>query len=207
MAEQWAFYFDPNQCIGCHSCAVACKNHNDVPPGPVDWRRVEHVQQGEFPDYREIPISLSCMHCGDPPCEEVCPASAITKRPGDGIVTVNRDACIGCRYCGWACSYGAPQYGADGLMQKCHLCLGTGPGDGDGKPPKQTAENGGTTPRCVATCVGGALDAGPVGDMVDKASEAAAKRFAGESNGPSIIVEPTTQQSVDGDIGEEQSAD
>lgn len=189
MSEQWAFYFDPNKCVGCHACTVACKNHNDIDPGPVDWRRVEHPSTGTFPDYDEIPVSLSCMHCADPPCETVCPADAINKRETDGIVTVNRDACIGCRYCGWACPYGAPQYGDEGLMQKCHLCLGEGPGAGSGAPPKQSAKEGGTKPKCVDTCVGDALDAGPLSEMIDKASEEAAEKFV-QGEGPSVVFEP-----------------
>jgi Fe-S-cluster-containing dehydrogenase component len=188
MGEQWGFYFDPNECMGCSACAIACKNRHGTDEGQVDWRRVETVSSGTFPDYQETNVSLSCMHCEDAPCEKVCPTDAIKKRESDGIVTVDREACIGCGYCGWACPYGAPQYGDDGLMQKCNLCLDKGPGSGDGETSKNDQEEP-LEPACVDECVGDALDAGPVGELVDKASDAAAERFA-ESRS-SVIIEPT----------------
>ncbi|MFC7045011.1 4Fe-4S dicluster domain-containing protein [Halobacteriaceae archaeon GCM10025711] len=189
MAEAWAFYFDPGKCIGCSACTVACKQSKGIDPDGPDWRRVDHVGTGEFPDYEETTVSVSCMHCANPPCEQVCPTGAITKRDTDGIVTVDRESCIGCRYCGWACPYGAPQYDAKGLMQKCNLCLGDGPGEGHGKPAKEKPEDGGTKPACVDTCVGGALHAGTVSEMMELASEEATRRFAERDT--SVIVEPT----------------
>ncbi len=188
MAEQWGFYFDPDDCMGCNACAIACKNRHGTDEGHVDWRRVDTVSSGSFPDYNETNVSISCMHCEDAPCEQVCPTDAIKKRESDGIVTVDREACIGCGYCGWACPYGAPQYGDDGLMQKCNLCLDKGPGSGDGATPKQEQEDP-LEPACVDECVGDALDAGPIGELMDRASEEAAERFA--DTRASVIVEPT----------------
>lgn len=188
MSSQWVFYFDPTKCIGCHACESACKNRHDIDEDGVDWRRVEHVSRGEFPDYEEVPVSLSCMHCEDPPCERVCPTGAITKRDEDGIVVVDQDKCIGCHYCSWACPYGAPQFGSDGAMQKCNFCLSEEPGEAIDAAPKAKPENGGTEPACVSTCVGGALQAGPVSDMMNEASDAAAERFANR-NGGNVILE------------------
>lgn len=203
MTEQWVFHFDPDSCIGCQACATACKERNGVAPaddsertdGP-DWRRVIHVsdgtftvediEQGRLPDYEETSVSMSCMHCANPPCEKVCPTNAIEKRDTDGIVTVDQDECIGCHYCGWACPYGAPQYGDDGFMQKCNLCLSSeAAASGE---PRHHPDDGGETPACVETCVGAALDAGPVSEMMRKASEEAAERFANRDNA-SVIVE------------------
>jgi Fe-S-cluster-containing dehydrogenase component len=188
MGEKWGFYFDPDDCMGCNACAIACKNRHGVDEGHVDWRRVETTSSGTFPDYEETNVSLSCMHCEDAPCEKVCPTDAIKKRESDGIVTVDREACIGCGYCGWACPYGAPQYGDDGLMQKCNLCLDKGPGSGDGETSKNEQEEP-LEPACVDECVGDALDAGPIGELMDQASEEAAERF--DQNRTSVIVEPT----------------
>ncbi len=186
MGEQWGFYFDADSCMGCNACAVACKNRHEVDAGTVDWRRVETVSTGEFPDYQETNISLSCMHCEDAPCVKVCPTNAIEKRDSDGIVTIDRDDCIGCRYCGWACPYGAPQYGDEGLMQKCNLCLDKGPGAGAGAESKNEQDNP-LEPACVDECVGEALHAGPIGELMDMASEEAAARF--EQNPTSVIID------------------
>ncbi|QSG04939.1 4Fe-4S dicluster domain-containing protein [Halapricum desulfuricans] len=207
MGEQWGFYFDPDSCMGCNACAIACKNRHDTDAGHVDWRRVETVSEGEFPDYEETNVSLSCMHCEDAPCEEVCPTGAIEKRESDGIVTIDREKCIGCGYCGWACPYGAPQYGDDGLMQKCNLCLDKGPGSGADAPSKneQQADGEALEPACVDECVGDALDAGPVGELLDKASQEAAERF--EQNRTNVIIDSTGENSVTGMQGVRQATE
>lgn len=193
MSEQWMFYFDPNRCIGCHACTISCKQRHNRGADADDWRTVTHLKRGEYPDVEEVPLSMSCMHCHDAPCEKVCPPNAIEKREEDGIVTVDRDRCIGCHYCAWACPYGAPTYGEEGLMSKCNMCLGEGPGSGHGKPPKQKPEDGGNKPSCVDNCVGGAIKAGPQSEMIDEASEAAAERFKNGAEQSRVIVEPVEE--------------
>ena len=188
--DHWMFYFDPNRCIGCHSCSIACKQRHDRDVDADDWRSVTHLSSGEYPDFQEIPISMSCMHCHDAPCETVCPPAAIEKREEDGIVTVDRDLCIGCHYCAWACPFGAPTYGDDGLMSKCNMCLGEGPGSGAGEPPKEKPEDGGLAPSCASNCVGEAIKAGPQSEVMQEATEAAAKRFENNAYQGRVIVEP-----------------
>ncbi|MDR5673729.1 4Fe-4S dicluster domain-containing protein [Halalkaliarchaeum sp. AArc-GB] len=190
MSDEWTFYFDPNKCIGCHACAVACDVRNDRDTDDDRWRTLRHVGIGEFPDYEETAVSMSCFHCGNAPCERVCPTSALNKRDSDGIVTVDQDVCIGCHYCGWACPYGAPTYDEESRMSKCHLCLGEGEGNGAGKPSRKRPEEGGATPGCVDNCVTDALHAGPVSEMMEIASKEAAREFAQSSR--QMIVEPTT---------------
>jgi anaerobic dimethyl sulfoxide reductase subunit B (iron-sulfur subunit) len=63
------------------------------------------------------------MHCAEPACVNACPVQAISKRGEDGIVIVDRGKCIGCKACLKACAFGAPQFGADGKMQKCDMCF------------------------------------------------------------------------------------
>lgn len=194
---QWAFYFDAEKCIGCHACSTSCEVRNDVDDEHVKWRRLEHVGEGTFPDYEETSVSMSCFHCAEAPCSEVCPTNAIQKRDSDGIVTVDGDKCIGCHYCSYACPFGACQYGEDGLLQKCHLCLGEGTRDGHGKPERERPEEGGRTPACVNNCVTDALKAGPINEVVREASEGAANRYKNSDVGPAVIVEPANKETTD----------
>ena len=101
----------------------------------------------------------SCYHCAKPACVSSCPADAITKREEDGVVVVDREACLGqddCGLCKEACLYDAPQFGAEenATMQKCNLCL------------DRLAEN--KQPICVDACIMHALDAGPIEELQAK---------------------------------------
>jgi len=79
---------------------------------------------GEFPNTETVHFPKSCLHCEDPPCVPVCPTGASYKRPEDGIVLVDYDKCIGCKYCSWACPYGAREFDEkQKVMKKCTLCV------------------------------------------------------------------------------------
>lgn len=106
---------DLNRCIGCRSCAVICKIHHALPPGTW-WHRVETVgskehmvPSGEYPDVSESFLPVPCMHCENAPCTRVCPVGATWSRE-DGVVLVDYERCIGCRYCMTACPYGVRQF-------------------------------------------------------------------------------------------------
>lgn len=142
--------------MGCFACVVACKDWHDVPAGPASWIRVKTIEKGKYPDLFVAFLPLTCNHCLKPACVDVCPASAITKRAEDGIVTVDRDACLGkdqCGLCLQACPYDAPQFGEEenARMQKCDLCL------------DRLTE--GKKPICVVSCPMEALDTGPLDDL------------------------------------------
>ena len=171
MANQKAFYFDASACNGCKACAIACKSKNALPVG-INFRRVVQNGGGAWvpdPEYPEhlIPsglfaysLSVSCMHCEDPACVNVCPAKAIEKRD-DGIVLVDADKCIGCHYCEWACPYGAPQFDPDeGTMRKCDFCV--------------DVVDQGEAPYCVAACPMRALDFGELDELRAKYGDTSA---------------------------------
>ncbi len=150
---QFAFYFDAASCSGCKACQAACKDKNHLPVG-VLWRRVYEVSGGGWKqagrawisNVYAYHVSLSCNHCDRPICLEVCPANAYSRRL-DGIVLLNSERCIGCRYCLWACPYGAPQFDEEsGRTSKCDFCVDQ---LDEGKPPV-----------CVAACPMRALDFG-----------------------------------------------
>ncbi len=102
---RWAMAVDLRRCIGCQTCTTACRQANATPPG-VQWRQVLDMEAGEYPDVRRAFVPVGCMHCGDPPCEHVCPTTA-TKKRDDGLVTIDYELCIGCGYCAVACPYQA----------------------------------------------------------------------------------------------------
>ncbi|MHB1291223.1 MAG: 4Fe-4S dicluster domain-containing protein [Sulfuricella sp.] len=142
--KQYTLWIDIEHCIGCNACTIACKAENNTPIG-VDYNRVIEIEEGDFRDPQKAPnvgvtfVPMPCMHCGLPACLAACPVGAITKRKEDGIVLINKDKCIGCRYCAWACPYGAPQFNAEAkVMEKCTLCV-------------HRVEKG-LLPACVTTC-------------------------------------------------------
>lgn len=122
MSTQYGFSFAKDKCVQCYGCEVACKSWRGAELG-VRWRRVYNLWQGRYPDVKSASASVACMHCDDPVCVGACPVEAIKKRAEDGIVVADRGKCIGCKACSKACPFGAPQFGADGKMQKCDMCL------------------------------------------------------------------------------------
>ena len=153
---QIGFYFDQTRCIGCFTCIVACKDWNDVEAGPASWRRVITIEKGKYPDLFVAFLSAACYHCVEPACVSACPVDAISKRELDGVVVVDREACLGkdsCEACLQACPYDAPQFGAEegAKMQKCDFCL------------ERLAE--GKKPTCVDSCPMRAMDAGPIEEL------------------------------------------
>ncbi len=100
---RWGMVIDLRRCVGCYACAVACKQENGTPPG-IFFRRVLWHEEGKYPMARRVPIPVSCNHCAEAPCVSVCPSGASYKTE-DGIVLVDENKCIGCRYCMMACPY------------------------------------------------------------------------------------------------------
>ena len=141
--EQYRFHVDMGKCIGCKCCVVACNEQNGNPPA-INWRRVREIEGGWFPATSRSYLSMGCNHCLEPTCLQGCPVDAYSKDPATGIVRHSADACIGCQYCTWNCSYGVPQYNPErGVVGKCDMCHGR--------------LSLGQTPACVAACPEGAI--------------------------------------------------
>jgi anaerobic dimethyl sulfoxide reductase subunit B len=140
-----AFFVDTTKCINCGTCEVACRDANGGRTG-LRLRRVRVFEGGEFPRIFAYNISMACNHCQDPACLRSCPAGAYS-REEDGAIVHDPARCIGCRYCTWACPYGAPQYDpGTGRVAKCNMCIG------------RTAA--GEPPACVAACPMRCLEVG-----------------------------------------------
>ena len=103
--EKYCMVIDLNKCIGCDACTIACKQENHTPPG-VQYNIVIKEDKGSYPNSYQSLLPKPCMHCEKPPCVKVCPVGATWKRQ-DGIVVIDYEKCIGCRYCITACPYGA----------------------------------------------------------------------------------------------------
>lgn len=103
--RRWGMVIDLRKCVGCNSCTIACIAENKLPPGVV-YRPVVTEERGTFPNVARNFLPRPCMQCEDPPCVNVCPVGATYKR-ADGIIAINYDRCIGCRYCITACPYAA----------------------------------------------------------------------------------------------------
>lgn len=111
---RWGMVIDLDKCTGCQSCSAACRAENSVPfAGPegaemgraIFWHEVlDREVEGHYPFLKTQFVPRPCMHCEHPPCVKVCPVGA-TYKTEDGLVLVDYDRCIGCRFCATACPY------------------------------------------------------------------------------------------------------
>ena len=170
--HKWSMVIDLSKCIGCSYCVRACQAVNDVPEDDMRWNIVfrERTETGS-----EFYMNRPCQHCDEAPCTRVCPVGATWKR-ADGIVVMDYDRCIGCRYCQVACPYDVrrfnwkevtaenpynPDWGSPeverrdrGVVEKCTFCVqridrGLEQGLVPGIDPA-------ATPACVEICPVGA---------------------------------------------------
>jgi Fe-S-cluster-containing dehydrogenase component len=143
--HNYAMGVDIHKCIGCGRCADACKNENNVPREPMFFRtwveryviptngdaRVDSPNGGingfdelktDVEVLRTFFVPKLCNHCQNPPCVQVCPVGA-TFTSRDGVVLVDANYCVGCRYCIQACPYGARyMHPVKHVADKCTFC-------------------------------------------------------------------------------------
>lgn len=152
-AGRVGFLVKPHNCLNCQACVEACRKFNKTPESRPARRHITKYEK----DGEALFVSMSCMHCEEPACASVCPAGAI-KKAEDGVVYVDKDRCIGCKYCYQACPFGVPTY-SSAAMDKCDCCTlgGTRPGN---------------APRCAEACKFGALHFGTVDELLAQCPDA-----------------------------------
>jgi len=170
--QRWGLLIDTAKCEDCDVCVTACHEENGVsghgrPETDAQWIRKVSLRDKQTGHTQALPVM--CQHCEDPPCVDVCPTGASFKR-ADGIVLVDKHACIGCRYCVMACPFGARSFihepvsdqKADvprgkGTVESCTLCV--------------HRLDRGQTPACVEACNRDGGKAMVFGDLNDGAGE------------------------------------
>ncbi|MBM4017574.1 MAG: 4Fe-4S dicluster domain-containing protein [Planctomycetes bacterium] len=177
--RRWGMVIDRRRCVGCRACMVACKAENHTPSG-VCYNLVLEEEAGSYPHVTRRFLPRPCMQCQHSSCTLVCPTKATYHRE-DGIVAVDYDKCIGCRYCIAACPYGArcfdyghnydpnltpperqpsPEYGENRIRRKGQSPIGN--------VRKCTfclhRITKGLNPACAETCIGHAIHFGDLND-------------------------------------------
>lgn len=192
----FGYGLDLSRCIGCRRCVYACVRENNQSRDPqIHWISVLQFEKGEkwvsdlegsdkyynpekVPEEGHFYMPVQCQQCEKPPCVKACPTQATWKEP-DGIVVIDYNWCIGCRYCMAACPYGARRFNWGnpriakseinpethylgnrprfiGVVEKCTFCI------------QRTRETPGKYPACVEICPVGARK---FGNLLDPESE------------------------------------
>lgn len=135
---------DPDSCVACRNCEYACAFRHGG-----DFRRDDSRIRVNFYPVERACVPLTCLHCTEAWCLEVCPAAAISRDPGTGAVVIAAERCAGCKMCILACPYGNIHFDKEaGVSSKCDLCGGD--------------------PACVRHCISGALDYMDVDEAADR---------------------------------------
>lgn len=152
---RYGMLINTKKCVGCYACRVACQMVNGLESDEA-FIKFDEMEQGVYPNvYAEV-VPVQCMHCEDAPCEAVCPTHA-TYTTDSGVVLVDEERCIGCKYCMAACPYQVRVHNEKtGTVDKCRFCT-------------VSAETSGTKMcSCVEACLTGARI---FGDLDDPASD------------------------------------
>lgn len=157
MTKEYALIVNTRDCFGCNACEVACKQQYNLPVGPR-WIRVYTDGPHEIEGRLQLRYEVAhCVHCSNPPCRDVCPVDAISKRE-DGIVLIDEELCIGCKDCIDACPLGVMQFDEEKeVAQKCDLCV--------------DRIDRGLNPACVDACPGYCIYFGDVSEVSERLGE------------------------------------
>ena len=201
--RRWGMVIDLDRCTGCQACVVACQAENNIAINEENrvlerraktWIRIERYWEGEFPNAKARFIPVLCQHCGNAPCETVCPVWATYHNPeGLNVQVYNR--CIGTRFCANGCPYSVRYFNfwnpewpeplnnqlnpdvtvrTKGIIEKCTFCLQRiNRARVTSKNEDREIADGEVQPACVQSCPTTALVFGDLNDPSTTASRLA----------------------------------
>lgn len=218
---RWGMVINLAKCTRCHACIAACRIEHFLPLG-MTWPRLI-AYETDVPGQELTTLPVRCNQCKEAPCVEVCPAEATKKRP-DGIVYVDNNKCVGCRYCVVVCPYqnrtffsrdkdpgffpgyertrfekaGRKLYPhVSGTTEKCDFCMERiDAGMAKELVPGKDRE---ATPACVNTCQARALTFGDLDDPNSEISQLIKEKNAFQLH-PEYGTEPSVYY-IDSKIG------
>lgn len=218
---QWGMIVDVDRCTGCQACVVACRAENNIPVMGeeqcskgrlMDWIHVDRYFEGEYPDLTVDFVPLMCQHCGNAPCESVCPVYA-SVHTEDGLNGQIYNRCLGTRFCANNCPYHARKFNffdgyipapldqqlnpdvtvrTSGVMEKCTFCVQRiRRGNLDVKVLGEKLQDGEVRPACVQSCPTNALVFGNLNEP-----DSAVSRLAKNHRAHRILEEHNTRPHV-----------
>lgn len=199
-ASQWGMLIDLDRCTGCSACVVACNAENNIPTTGdeqsargrnMQWIHVQRFYEGDYPNVRTFHAPMLCQHCGNAPCESVCPVFAAS-HSSDGLNQQIYNRCIGTRFCANNCPYHVrvfnfyepywpepldQQLNPDvtirgaGVMEKCTFCVQRiRRAETEARVQSRKLLDGELRPACVQACPSHAMIFGKLSDKTSTVS-------------------------------------